>query len=122
MREGQGHKFWCVPDLYLKNNGERSTPSHESITLLNLGEATADIEMILLFSDKEIVLNNIQLISKKRMQIRTDELEKWDVVIPREVGFSVVIKSNVNIIAEYARLNWIDGYAQSFAIIPYYED
>lgn len=121
---GMGHRKWCIPDLYMKEPGDMPTPSHESITLLNAGEQTAEAEMILIFDDREdnVVLDHIRINPMSAVHVRMDQLEKWGVVIPTSVCYSALIKSTEKIVVEYARFNWIDGAAQSFAVIPYYED
>lgn len=43
-------------------------------------------------------------------------------IIYQELNLIPTLTVAENIVVEYARFNWIDGTAQSFAIIPYYED
>ena len=124
MNEALGHKTWCIPDLYMKEPGNMPTPSHESITLLNKGSSTAEVTMDLLFdhgrpSEK---LEGIQIEPMQAKHLRMDHLEEWGLQIPRSVCYSAIIHSSEKIVVEYARLNWIDGAAQSFAVIPYYEN
>ncbi len=124
MEKSMGHKKWCIPDLYMKEAGNMPTPSHESITLLNTGEEAAEVEMKLLFDDGRApaVLEKIKVESMSARHIRMDHLEEWNVKVPTSTCYSALIKSSHNIVVEYARFNWIDGAAQSFAVIPYFED
>lgn len=121
---GMGHKKWCIPDLYMKEPGNMPTPSHESITLLNTGESAANVTMELIFDngDDPVLLEGIQVRPKSARHIRMDQMQEWDLSIPTSVCYSAILKSDRNIVAEYARLNWIDGAAQSFAVMPYFED
>lgn len=121
---GMGHRKWCIPDLYMKEPGNMPTPSHESITLLNVGERQAEAEIILIFEDRRdnVILDHIQIDPMSAVHVRMDQLKKWGVAIPTSVCYSALINSTEAIVVEYARFNWIDGAAQSFAVIPYYED
>lgn len=124
MSKGMGHKKWCIPDLYMKEPGTLPTPSHESITLLNTGTVSANVSMKLIFSNRAdvFIIEGIQVEPMRPRHIRMDQMEEWNLIVPVSVCYSVIITSDVNIVVEYARFNWIDGAAQSFAVIPYYED
>lgn len=124
MEKGMGHKSWCIPDLYMKEPGNMPTPSHESITLLNTGDRTAEVTMELLFEPGEepVILQGIFVEPKSARHIRMDHLEEWGLSVPTSRCYSAILKSSERIVVEYARFNWIDGAAQSFAVIPYYED
>lgn len=123
-RNGMGHKKWCIPDLYMKEPGNMPTPSHESITLLNTGDSTANVKMELIFDngDEPVLLEGIEVMPKSARHIRMDQVQEWNITIPTSVCYSAIISSDRNIVTEYARLNWIDGAAQSFAVMPYFED
>lgn len=100
------------------------TPSHESITLLNTGNRTAEVVIDLLFDDgrHSEKLEGIQVGPAGTKHLRMDQLEEWGIQIPTSVCYSAIITSSEKIVVEYARFNWIDGAAQSFAVIPYYEN
>ena len=124
MNEALGHKTWCIPDLYMKEPATMPTPSHESITLLNTGNRTAEVVIDLLFDDgrHSEKLEGIQVGPAGTKHLRMDQLEEWGIQIPTSVCYSAIITSSEKIVVEYARFNWIDGAAQSFAVIPYYEN
>lgn len=124
MKKGMGHKTWCIPDLYMKEPGNMPTPSHESITLFNTGESTADVVMELIFDngDPSIKLEGILVETMQAKHIRMDQLDEWHAKVPISTCYSAILRSSENIVVEYARFNWIDGAAQSFAVIPYFED
>ena len=124
MGRGMGHKKWCIPDLYMKEKGDRPTPSHESITLLNTGEGPCEVCIDLLFDNgrEPARLDGILVAPMSARHIRMDQLEEWNLTVPVSTCYSAVLTSSDNIVAEYARFNWIDGAAQSFAVIPYFED
>lgn len=124
MGKGMGHKKWCIPDLYMKEPGNRPTPSHESITIFNTGEETAEVGLTLVFDSRENTgrIAGIQVKPMQARQIRMDNLEAWNMKIPVATCYSAILESSKNVVVEYARFNWIDGAAQSFAVIPYFED
>lgn len=124
MGKGMGHRKWCIPDLYMKEPGNMPTPSHESITLLNTGETTANVTIDLIFDngDTPARLAGIQVEPMQAKHVRMDQTEEWNIKIPVSVCYSAILISDQNIVVEYARFNWIDGAAQSFAVMPYFED
>lgn len=124
MGKGMGHKKWCIPDLYMKEPGNMPTPSHESITLFNTGDTAAEVVMDLIFDngDAPAKLEGIRVEPKRAKHLRMDQLEEFQLKVPTSTCYSAIITSSENIVVEYARLNWIDGAAQSFAVMPYYED
>lgn len=121
---GMGHKKWCIPDLYMMEPGNKPTPSHESITLLNTGEKVASVSIKFLFDngDDVVTISDIEVGSQKALHLRMDQMQQWNLTIPAAACYSAILTSDENIVVEYARFNWIDGAAQSFAVIPYYED
>lgn len=124
MNSAMGHKKWCIPDLYMKEPGNMPTPSHESITLLNTGDTAANVRMELIFDngDAPVQLEGIQVMPRQAKHVRMDHMEEWNLSIPTSVCYSAILTSDEKIVVEYARFNWIDGAAQSFAVIPYFED
>ena len=124
MNSAMGHKKWCIPDLYMKEPGNMPTPSHESITLLNTGDTAANVRMELIFDngDATVQLEGIQVMPRQAKHVRMDHMEEWNLSIPTSVCYSAILTSYEKIVVEYARFNWIDGAAQSFAVIPYFED
>lgn len=124
MNIGMGHKKWCIPDLYMKEPGEMPTPSHESITILNTGEKQSEVTVYLIFDngDEPVTIEHILIAPMSAKHLRMDQLEEWKIKIPTSTCYSAILKSTENIVVEYARLNWIDGAVQSFAVMPYFED
>lgn len=124
MEKAIGHKKWCIPDMHLTANGTAPTPAHECISFVNTGKQDALVTMTLLFADERdpIVLENIVVVPMKSVRLRTDQLEAWNVEIPVYTPYSAVIESTEKIVVDYSRLNWIDGFAQSFGGISYYEE
>lgn len=124
MNIGMGHKKWCIPDLYMKEPGEMPTPSHESITILNTGEKQSEVMVYLIFDngDDPVIMEHILIAPMSAKHLRMDQLEEWKIKIPTSTCYSAILKSTENVVVEYARLNWIDGAVQSFAVMPYFED
>lgn len=121
----KGHKKWCIPDMYMVENAmDKETPSHETVCFFNGNEESAKVNIYMYFEGatgkKEI--RDLEVKPCSSMHFRMDEYEDGEFRIPRCTPYSMVIESNKGIVAEYARLNWIDGKMQSFAVIPYYED
>lgn len=121
----KGHKNWCIPDMYMVNDAaDKETPSHETVCFFNGNENTAKVDIRLYFEGETGCreIRGIEVKSFSSMHFRMDEYEDGGFSIPRCTPYSMVITSDTGIVAEYARLNWIDGEMQSFAVMPYYED
>lgn len=120
-----GHTFWVIPDMYMKSDTmPGKVPSHESVSLFNSGEIPVSVTVTLVFgaSGSSEKLPGFAVQPLQSMQLRMDMLQEYGIEVPRNSPYSVIIESTRKIVVEYARLNWIDGFYQSFGLIPYGED
>ena len=116
-----GHTYWVIPDMYMKSGSpEGKVPSHESVSILNTGEEAVSVQVTLLLGEpKELPAFKVE--PCESMQLRMDQLGPSGIEIPRDRPYSAIITAGKPVVVEYARLNWIDGYYQSFGLIPYGE-
>jgi hypothetical protein len=119
-----GHTKWCIPDLYMRSEVVGTMPSHESISFVNTGTRDAKVTVTLMYENKieQKVISPLVVPPFKSIHLRMDQLEEWDYEVPRNEPYGAIIESTERIVVEYARLNWIDGHMQSFAILAYGQD
>jgi hypothetical protein len=103
-----GSRVWYVPDCFYPST---SSPgyyvSHEAICVLNAGEEDALISVTLYFEDRDPI-EGFEAVCKARRtnHIRLDKLKGADGEgIPMDVPYAIMLKSNVEIIAQYSRLD-----------------
>lgn len=108
----------------VENAADKVTPSHETVCFFNGNEESAKVDISLYFEGekKKTEIRNLIVEPYSSMHFRLDEYKENGFCIPRCTPYSMVIICDKGIVVEYARLNWIDGKMQSFAVIPYYED
>jgi len=102
-----GKKVWFVPDCYYPDISNGVYVSHEAICVLNTGDLDANIDITLYFEDREPMYNFKAKCSAKRCNhIRMDKLVSTDGLrIPLATPYAVVIKSDVDVIVQYSRLD-----------------
>ena len=122
--KAMGHKTWCIPDMYMKDEIVGDIPSHESISFINTGKYEAIVTITCVFENtgKKIVIAPVVIPPFESIHLRMDDLVFWTLEIPRNVPYATVIESTRKVVVEYARLNWLHGRMQSFAVMAYGED
>jgi hypothetical protein len=102
-----GSKIWVFPDAELPEISKGFLKAHESIIILNLNKERAIIKLDLFFEDK-IPIRDIKLeVEPERVRcFRFDNPDDINgLLIPRKVQYAMVLKSNINIVAQYGRLD-----------------
>ncbi|MBN2641852.1 MAG: hypothetical protein JXR78_09375 [Victivallales bacterium] len=103
-----GAKVWYFPDGYLpekENSGKME--GHEALMLLNTNETDANILLDFYFEDKPPEKNiSIKVQAERICCIRLDHADEiGGLVIPPLVQYSIRVRSDVNIIAQFGRLD-----------------
>ena len=113
MSEGHGHKVWIIPDGYMPSTPEGTISplgyiTHEAICMLNDGSAPAHCRLDIYFEDREpIRAIPFEVGSERSLHLRLDKLETADQqpLIPRDVGYSLRVTSDCNIVVQHSRLD-----------------
>ena len=105
-----GKKNWFVVDGYLPYPGEMKDAGfqgHEAIMLLNCNEQDADVSFDIYYEDKPPVKDIKILVGAERVKcIRMDHPDEiGGVMLGRQEQYSLRIRSNVNIIVQYGRMD-----------------
>jgi hypothetical protein len=120
-----GKKRWFVADAYLPSSGQGSRwESHESICILNVSDADAQIRLSLYFEDRPAIEGiPLAVKSKSNKHFRMDQPERLaGTQIPRDVPFGLAVESDVPVICQYSRLDVTQPNFTLMTTIPYSQD
>ena len=107
MSSGDGRLAWIVPDGWLPPaGGEGDLVNHESLMILNTGSTHAEVLVDLYFSDRTPVIGLPLRVEAERVKaVRLDLKEELGYAIPRAVQYALRVRSSVNIIVQYGRMD-----------------
>ena len=105
-----GKKNWYVADGYLPYADEvkeTDFQGHEAIMLLNCNEREANVCFDIYFEDHPPVKNIPVTVGAERVKcVRLDHPDEiGDVVLARQMQYSLRIRSDVNIVVQYGRMD-----------------
>src|ERR1043165_7994418 len=108
MSQPIGRSRWAVPEGYIPGWSHGPGPeltSHESISLLNTTDQTANVEITIYFTDRDPAgPYKITVDARRPKHVRLNELTNPE-NIPTATEFSSVIESDTPIIVQYTRLD-----------------
>lgn len=103
-----GKKSWAIAEGYIPPGSTGPFPemeSHETVCILNCSKITANVEIMIYFSDRNPLGPFIEKILPERTKhIRFNNLEHPG-KIPKGVDFASTITSDVPIIVQHTRLD-----------------
>lgn len=108
MSKAMGHTTWFIPDCYWP---EITTAghyvSHESICVLNTGDADAQLSITLYFEDRAPMEGFGAVCGAQRTHhVRMDKLkDKEGAAVPMGVPYAAMVVSSAPIIVQYSRLD-----------------
>ena len=120
-----GKKRWFIADAYLPSSGlGEQWEGHESICILNVGDADAHIRLGVYFEDRPAI-EDIELVvaARSNRHVRMDRGELLGgVQIPRDVPFGVALESDRPVVVQYSRLDVTQPNFTLMTTIPYSQD
>ena len=113
-----GRKHWAIAEGYIPSDGDgggdRRFVSHETVCLLNAGDAPAHIVLTLYFADREPAGPYcIEVPPRRTKHVRFNDLDDPQRV-PRETDYACTIESDVPIVVQHTRL---DSRRESLALM-----
>ena len=113
MSEILGKKIWAFPDAFLPAKGHPYKTSshddqfgHESLCIINYDQNPANIVLDFLYEDQDPIENyTFNMQGKRSIHLRIDDIEVNGQKLPREKPYSIVLKSNINVVAQLSRLD-----------------
>jgi hypothetical protein len=108
MSKAIGRRVWAVAEGYIPPSSTGASPeltSHETLCILNTGDADARVEITIYFSDRPPVGPYVvQVESERTRHLRFNEFIAPERV-PTGTDFSSVIVSDVPIVVQHTRLD-----------------
>lgn len=103
-----GAKTWYFPDGYLpEKNSKGSMEAHEALMLFNTSAKDADVLIDVYFSDRDPVKDiSVKVGAERVIALRLDHPEDLaGLKIPPLTQYALRIRSNINIVAQFGRLD-----------------
>jgi len=119
-----GAKTWYFPDGYLPektNNGEME--AHEALMLFNTNEQEAEVLIDIYFSDRDPVKDISLKVGAERIKtLRLDDPKDiGGLDIPVLTQYSIRVRSNINLVAQFGRLDTTQTNMAYYGCIGYGE-
>jgi hypothetical protein len=106
--ESIGRRRWAIAEGYIPPDSSydsRALLSHEAACILNAGDADANIEITLFFTDRDPVgPYKVQVGARRTLHLRFYDLEDPEPV-PRGTDYASVFESDVPIVIQHTRLD-----------------
>jgi hypothetical protein len=104
-----GRTHWAIAEGYIPSDkdsgGDRRFVSHETVCLLNAGDAQAHVALTLYFADREPAGPYLVEVPPRRTRhVRFNDLDDPERV-PRETDYACTIESDVPIVVQHTRLD-----------------
>ncbi|MBZ9673660.1 sensory rhodopsin transducer [Mesorhizobium sp. ES1-3] len=108
-----GSRLWAIPEGYIPSGGlkgERALVSHEAACILNAGEADAEIEITVYFTDQDPKgPYRIRVPSSRTRHLRFNDLTDPE-PIPRDTDYACIIVSTQPVVVQHTRLDSRDPH------------
>ena len=108
MNSPIGHRRWAIAEGYIpswSNGPEPQFTSHETACLLNTSDEDAQVEITVIFSDREPTgPYRVTVPARRTKHVRFNELNDPE-PIPVDTDYASVIESNAPIVVQHTRLD-----------------
>lgn len=103
-----GRHRWAIAEGYIpgwSNGPEPELQSHETCCVLNTGASDAAVSLMLYFEDREPQgPYRFTVAARRTLHLRFNDLQD-PAPVPRGVGFSCVVDSDVPVVVQHTRLD-----------------
>jgi len=119
--DGLGKRVWIFTDGTRPPEGPYIEKGHESIIVLNMNDAPAEIEMTLFFTDKPPLTCKKLKVGPERVRcFRTgNEIDMDGCVPPVGEKYAILLESSVNVVAQYGVLDPSDQPLHLYTVMGY---
>jgi len=117
---GQGARVWIFADGFLPQKGPGGKYlGHDCLCVVNTGDEDADLLLDFYFEDREAVQSIPARVGARRsLHLRLDKpLEGF--TLPREIPYSLRLRSSVPVVAQYSRLDVTQANATLMTSLGY---
>ncbi len=122
METAYGKKVWVFPDGDRPKEGDFPMKGHESIIILNLNHESAHIKLSLYFTNKPPIRNiSLEVAGERVRCFRTNRPEDMqNVIVDYAEQYAMVLESDVNIVAQYGKLEASDQPIAYYTVMGYH--
>ncbi len=103
-----GRKRWAIAEGWIPSQSsfaDRTLESHETASILNAGDETAQVRITVFFEDREPAgPYRVTVPPRRTLHLRFNDLED-PAPIPRDTAYSSVFEANVPIVVQHTRLD-----------------
>jgi hypothetical protein len=102
-----GRTTWAIAEGYIPIGSHGPAPamiSHETVCILNAGDAPARVAIHVYFADREPVTYHVAVPARRTRHVRFNDLKDPE-PIPHGTDFASVISSDVPIVVQHTRLD-----------------
>jgi len=120
-----GAKKWFFPDGYLPEPDDSPiAPSHETVSIMNLAENKATVEVTVFFEDREPIEGvELEVEGRRDVHVRLDRFQEYSgVEIPKETPYGLELVSDVKVVCQLSRMDTRDDNLSLFTTIGYWEE
>ena len=108
MNREIGSTLWAIAEGYIppaSTGSGRELESHETVCILNSGDADAHVELTVYFADREPAgPYRLTVPARRTRHLRFNDLSEPEAV-PRGADFASVIRSDVPVVIQHTRLD-----------------
>lgn len=108
MNREIGSTVWAIAEGYIppaSTGSGRELESHETVCILNAGDADAHVELTVYFADREPAgPYRLTVPARRTRHLRFNDLSEPEAV-PRGTDFASVIRSDVPVVIQHTRLD-----------------
>ena len=119
-----GQKRWAIAEGWIPSQGSFADPalmSHETACILNAGDQTARVRIMIFFEDREPVGPYVVTVPPRRtLHLRFNDL-KDPAPIPRDTDYASVFVSDVPIVVQHTRMDTRRAEVSLLSTIAYAE-
>ncbi|CAM4373916.1 sensory rhodopsin transducer [Paenibacillus tarimensis] len=120
MFQAKGEKHWVIPDGYIPEHSSGELTSHESVCVLNCSSEEALLRFTIFFEDREPMEDILVVVPGRRTKhIRTSSLMKEGMPIPVGVPYAIEVKSDIDVIVQYSRLDSTQAENALMSVMAY---
>jgi len=119
-----GAKTWYFPDGYLPEKSSKGVmEAHEALMLFNASNTNADVLIDVYFSDRDPAKDiPVKVGAERIIALRLDHPEDiGGLEIPPLTQYALRIRSNINIVAQFGRLDTTQNNMAYYGCIGYNE-
>lgn len=120
MPGSAGRTQWFIPDAYIPPKSTNDQTSHESICLLNVGDADATVTFGAYFEDGEPQFSEpVAIPARRAFHLRTDDPARvGGLQISVGVPYALTVSADVCVLVQYSRLDTTQSAYSLMTIIP----